>query len=453
MKKNNISAIRNARVLLNEGFSNTDIVIADGKIAAIGCGVADEATHTINATDAWVLPGAVDAHVHFNEPGRTDWEGFETGSKALAVGGTTSFIDMPLNASPPTINVEAFAQKKQAGEANSRLDFALWGGLIPGNTDVLPALADCGVVGFKAFMIDSGIEDFPGVDARCLHDGMRVAARLGLPVAVHAEDAAVVKAASEKARLHGAADARAFLDSRPREAEITAARVALDLAGETGCAVHIVHAGCPEVVHLVHEARALGVDATVEVCYHHALLDSTATDTHGVFAKCAPPLRDAACRDALAQLVLNNAVDGIGSDHSPAPPSLKTGRSFWDAWGGIMGCQHGLLLLAEWAIAQNGESGLATIWSAASSRPATRWGLADRKGKIAEGNDADIILIEKTDPAIIREQDLLYRHQTSPYVGMSLGLQVRHLCLRGKWCRPDGVSLPAGEARFLTRKV
>ncbi len=453
MKRETTIGIRNGRVLTDDGFIEADILILDETIVGVGPGVAANSADCVDAAGAWVLPGAVDAHVHFNEPGRTQWEGFASGSCALAAGGTTCFIDMPLNAAPPTIDRASFELKRMAGEANSCLDFALWGGLIPGNRKSLPELAECGVVGFKAFMISSGMDDFPGVDADVLREGMQVAGSLGLPVAVHAEDSATVRAAAEIARRDGASDAAAFLASRPREAEMVAAGIALDLAGETGCSVHIVHAGCPEVVHLVHAARALGVDATVEVCYHHALLDASATDLHGVMAKCAPPLRDASARRALGELILRGGVDSVGSDHSPAPPEMKLGRTFWDAWGGIMGCQHGLLLLADHALAMEGEPGLATVWAAASSRPAQRWGLSDRKGRIAPGCHADIVLIARCPSAPIQEQELLYRHKTSPYVGMALGLSVRALCLRGIWKNAFAEGLPAGGAKFLTRST
>lgn len=452
MTENSITAVRNGRVLSEHGFIDADILIEDGKIVEIGRGVADGIDHAIDAAGEWILPGGVDAHVHFNDPGRAEWEGFATGSRALAAGGGTCFIDMPLNASPPTIDRHSFEEKRRAGEANSCLDFALWGGIIPGNADSLAELADCGVVGFKAFMIDSGIDDFPGVDATTLRQGMQIAARLGLPVAVHAEDADTVRLAGERAWVQGD-DARAFLASRPREAEVVAAKVALDLAGETGCAVHIVHAGCPEVLRLVHAAKAQGVDATVEVCYHHALLDVSATDTHGAIAKCAPPLREPECRDTLAAMVFHGDVDSIGSDHSPAPESLKSGRTFREAWGGIMGCQHGLLLLADKALALQGEAGLKTIWNAASTNPSQRWGLADRKGSLRVGLDADLVRLARRGPELITQSELLYRHKTSPYVGLPLGLWVRGLCLGGNWVTNIAQDLPAGSAKFLTRNI
>jgi allantoinase len=447
-----VTAVCGGRMLSGHGFIEADVVIADGKIQSVGpragVGVAD----VVDATGQWVLPGAVDAHVHFNEPGRADWEGFETGSRALAAGGGTCFIDMPLNASPPTIDRASFEEKRRAGEANSCLDFALWGGIIPGNADALAELAECGVVGFKAFMIESGIDDFPGVDAETLRRGMHIAAKLGLPVAVHAEDAETVRRAGDLAWLQGS-DARAFLASRPREAEVVAATMALELAGESGCAVHIVHASCPEVLHLVHKAKSQGINATVEVCYHHALLDVTATDAHGAIAKCAPPLRESDCRDAVAAMVFRGEADSVGSDHSPAPESLKAGRTFREAWGGIMGCQHGLLLLAQKALERHGEAGLATVWSAASTSPARRWGLADRKGALQPGLDADLVILGHCPPVNISNDHLLYRHKTSPYVGMSLGLQVRGHSLRGNWAADGSQSLPPGSAKFLTRNV
>lgn len=445
------TVIRHGRVLASTGFVPADVRIVEGRITEIGDNLGPDGGREIDATGCWVLPGAVDGHVHFNEPGRTEWEGFRTGSAALAAGGTTAFADMPLNSLPPTINRAAFDLKRAAGERESRLDFALWGGLVPGNLDDMEPLADAGVVGFKAFMIDSGIEDFQFADRRTLRDGMRRAAALRLPVAVHAEDAEVIRKSLARASAQFAGP-DVWPASRPVTAELEAVRVALDLAGETGCALHIVHAGCPEVVDLVRAARRAGIHATVEVCHHYALLDHGATRVHGVLAKCAPPLRDAANRDTLADRVFSGTVDCIGSDHSPAPPELKAGREFMDAWGGIMGCQHGLLLLADRALREYGETGFATVWQLASIGAATVLGLDHRKGRLAPGFDADLVLLEASKSHVIETGDLRYRHQTSPYVGMELALRVRALGTRGRWTAAAGEDLPHGAAEFLKRK-
>ncbi len=420
--------IRNGRALSG---NQIDIAVHDGKIVEIGASLGGEAREEIDAAGQLVLPGVVDAHVHFNEPGREHWEGFATGSRALAAGGGTTFADMPLNAAPPTIDRASFELKRAAGEASSVLDFALWGGLVPENLDRLEELADCGVVGFKAFMIDSGIEDFPGVDARVLREGMKIAARLGLPVAVHAEDPAIVEKCTRAIRDAGGKGVREFLDSRPPESEVEAVRVALDLAGETGCSLHVVHLSCPGAIALISAAKAGGLDVTCEVCPHHLLLNESAMFEHGAFAKCAPPLRREASRALAWEALLAGRVDCVGSDHSPAPPDKKRGDDIFTAWGGIMGCQHGFLLLLDAVLAQCPDQ-LSAVWEHLSARPAERFGLGARKGRIAPGLDADLVFIERRGGREIMTGELLYRHQTSPYVGREIVSRVARSLLRGR---------------------
>ena len=235
------------------------LAVSDGIITATGADATGPAREEIDIGDALILPGWMDAHVHFNEPGRTDWEGIATGSRALAAGGGTTFFDMPLNSSPPVITRAAFEEKRRLGEAKSCLDFALWGGLTPDSLDHMTAIADAGAIGFKAFMCPSGLDEFPAAKPSTLRAGMEIAARLGLPVAVHAEDPDFTLSPADR-------DMRAWLDSRPIAAELSAIRIAIDLAGETGCDLHIVHVTCPEGIDLVTAAKKSGVRVTVETC-------------------------------------------------------------------------------------------------------------------------------------------------------------------------------------------
>ncbi len=421
--------IHGGTVVTEDSFSVADLRIVDGRIAEIRAGLGSGKPGDVDATGAWVLAGVVDGHVHFNEPGRADWEGFATGSRALAAGGGTTFVDMPLNASPPTIDRESFELKRALGEAKSSLDFALWGGLVPGNEDCLEELAACGVVGFKAFMVDSGIEDFPGVDSAVLRKGMKVAARLGLPVAVHAEDPAIVGERPKRRVRRAGSDARAFLDSRPVESEVEAVRVALAIAGETGCALHVVHVSCPEAAERILAALREGIDVTFEVCAHHLLLDETEMLDRGVVAKCAPPLRPAETVRAMKNLLLSGQVDVVGSDHSPAPPEMKTGDDAFAAWGGIMGCQHGFLLLLDWILATDLRA-LPQVWQSLTTEPARRLGVPKRG--LVVGADADVIVVDAGKPWTIQTDELLYRHPMSPYVGKSLSARLRASFLRGQ---------------------
>ena len=318
-----------------------EIGIADGAIAGF---TAASAREEIDATGLIVMPGVIDAHVHFNEPGRTEWEGWATGSRAAVAGGVTTVCDMPLNSHPPVVTADAFEAKRRAAEAQSICDFALWGGLCPGHVGDLDALAACGAIGFKAFMADSGIDDFPKVDLDTLREGMRRAAALGLPVAVHAEFDRRERRPAQSAARRGTSVAD-YLASRPVESECEAIRAALEIAEETGCALHVVHVSSGRGVALIAEARARGVDVTAETCPHYLVFTGDDMERLGAVAKCAPPFRDAAERAALIDHVRAGRVDTIGSDHSPSPWTMKTDANFFRVWGGIAGVQHLLPVL------------------------------------------------------------------------------------------------------------
>jgi allantoinase len=391
-----------------------DIAIADGKIAAFAAGPAAE---EIDARGLHVLPGVIDAHVHFNEPGRTDWEGWATGTRALAAGGATACVEMPLNAHPPTIDGAAFDAKVAAARAAAIVDFALWGGLVPGDMSRLDELAERGVAGFKAFMCDSGIADFPAADDDTLAAGMERAAALDLPVAVHAERPAVLRAP----RGTGWRD---FVASRPPEAEHRAIETALALAAQTGCALHVVHVSTAHGVQLVKEARERGVDATCETCPHYLTLTADDLETLGTRAKCAPPLRGADEREALWRAIGDVAF--VASDHSPCPPGMKEG-AFTAAWGGIAGCQSLLALLLD-----SGRLDLAAIAELTSAGPARRLRLP--KG-LHVGADADLVLV---DPSAIEAPALHDRHRLSPFAGRPLRGRIARTILRGTTVFRDG---------------
>ncbi len=409
------------------GQTEVSIGILEGQIAAIGSKVKGKAKKTLHLKDGLILPGFIDAHVHFNEPGRTDWEGFETGSTALAAGGATTFFDMPLNSSPPVLDRASFDEKRRIGEEKSRVDFALWGGLTPDSLDHLEAMAEAGAIGFKAFMCPSGLDEFGAADASVLKRGMRIAAKVGLPVAVHAEDPDVIakhQAANPCPSPGSMAD---WLDSRPISAELSAIRIAIELAAETGCKLHIVHVTCAEGIDLVTQAKRSGVDVTVETCPHYLLLDRAAAIAVGPRAKCAPPIREVARVEALWDRMETGAIDTLGSDHSPSPLDMKQGEDVFAMWGGIAGCQHGLPLLFDGKFGALDPFMLATL---ASANVAARFGLAGSKGCLAVGMDADFSIL-RPKPRLIEQADLLDRHKLSPYVGMNLRWQVESTWLRG----------------------
>ena len=415
--------------------SAQDIGISGGKIVALGENLAGSAKSEIDATTLEIFPGAIDAHVHFNEPGRADWEGFATGSRAAAAGGTTTVFDMPLNAHPPTIDGPAFDLKRAAAEKNSFVDFALWGGLVPGNLEQLETLRDRGVVGLKAFMCASGIDDFPAVDRAILRAGMKRAAELDLLVAVHAESAEWLGAQADGETV------RDFLASRPVEVETAAIRDALDLANETGCRLHVVHVSCGRSVALIVEARARGVDVSCETCPHYLFLTDEDMVRLGAVAKCAPPLRARSEQDELWEQLSHVAT--IGSDHSPSPWSMKTKQNFFQVWGGISGCQHLLPLLID-----AGKMTSAEIARLTSESVAIRFRLRD-KGGIALGKDADLTLVDRAVAEEIATESLHYRHRHSPYVGRTLSGCIVRTLLRGQTIFENGRVVSATSAKFL----
>jgi allantoinase len=429
--------VRGGTVVRRNDTGIADVAIAGGRIAAIGSDLAGTAAEEIDTRGLWVFPGAVDAHVHFNDPGRAEWEGFETGTAALAAGGTTTFCDMPLNASPPTLDGASFDLKRQAAEGRARVDFGLWGGLVPGNLERLGELAERGVVGLKAFMTNSGIADFPMVDEATFRDGIARAAELGLLVAVHAEDDATIARETERFRhREGYSSIANFLASRPIMAELRAIVRAIDAAGFARCRLHIVHVSSRQGVDLVAEARGYYIDVSCETCPHYLILTVDDVERLGAVAKCAPPLRDRENAEQLWSALAEGTLPMVASDHSPAPPEMKADADLFNVWGGISGCQHLLpLMLTEGC--EHGGLTPRQVANRTAAFPAARFRLAG-KGHIAVGYDADLALLERGVHDIIRAEDLRYRHRHSPYVGRELTWRVVRTLLRGQTIYHDG---------------
>jgi len=437
-------------VVTSEGLFSADVAVVDGRIVAIRSKLEHSAVEVVDASGLHLFPGFIDAHIHFNEPGREHWEGIASGSRSLAAGGGALFFDMPLNSAPPTLDREGFARKQACGKVKSVLDFALWGGLTPDNLDTMEELADAGAIAFKAFMSRSGTSDFAHSNARVLMRGMKIAAACGLPVGVHAEDDEMTQALAEERRSQGRIGWRDYLDSRPVEAELRAIRVALELAGETGCDLHIVHVSCPEGIDLIRESRDSGVRVTAETCPHYLLLTDDSIGQVGASAKCAPPLRDAARREEMWKRLRAGTIDTLGSDHSPAPPEMKVSEDFFAIWGGISGCQHAFLLaLAEWRL-RAGADGLARFSAVTSTNVAARFGIGRLKGQIAEGFDADITLVDLEGCERITAEKLLYRHPISPYIGFESRAVVKGTWVRGRAVYRDGKIVGEAQGRLIT---
>ncbi|WP_421663436.1 allantoinase AllB [Lysinibacillus telephonicus] len=390
-----------------------DVAVKDGVIVKIAPVIENNGAHVIELEGKIVLPGAIDAHVHFNEPGNVEWEGIATGSRMLAAGGATLYFDMPLNSNPPTIDIPSLQLKEELAAKKSIIDYRFWGGLVPENIDKLEQLAERGVIGFKAFISNSGFEPFQSVDNMELLTGMKEISRLGKILALHAESDEMTSFLSQKKLEQGKLTPKDYCESRPIAAEVEAVQRALSYAEITGCALHFVHISSPEAVNIINEAKNRGLNVSLETCAHYLLFNDEAFESHGVYAKCAPPLRAPNVQRKLVELVVEGKIDFITSDHSPCSPDLKdlSKRNFFEAWGGINGGQFTLLSVLE--VAKEYQLSLTTVAKLTAEAPAERFKITN-KGKIAVGFDADFAIVEEA-PFIVTKQNSYAKHKDSIY--------------------------------------
>lgn len=430
--------IRNGQIVTKDSVFQGDIAIKDGKIVEVSTTtLTGNATKEMDAAGLHIMPGLIDTHVHFNEPGRAEWEGLATGSRSLAAGGATSFFDMPLNSTPPVVNKESLENKSKLADQKSVVNPYYWGGLVPQNIPDLKELHENGVIGFKAFMSPSGIDDFDNADDETLYKGMSEIASFGSILAVHAESTVITAQLQEEKIKAGKTSARDFVESRPIISEIEAVRRIISYAEATGCKLHLVHASSRKVSDLINEAKKRGVDASVETCAHYLSLTVKDLEEKGGLAKCAPPLRDQEEVDDLWEALANNEIDMIASDHSPAPTEMKTVTdNFFEGWGGISGAQSTLnVLLTEGYHKRN--LPLEKIVQVTATNPAKRFGL-EGKGALEQGNDADIILVDLNESFELKAEDLFYRHQHSPYVGKTFKGNVKTTIVGGETIFENG---------------
>jgi len=435
---------RAPRVITVVGESSRAIGVRDGRIVAIEPIDAPLETtrEIVLADDEVLMPGLVDTHVHINEPGRTEWEGFETATRAAAAGGVTTVIDMPLNSVPPTTTVEGLQIKRKAAEGAVYVDTGFWGGAVPDNLDRLRLLHDAGVFGFKCFLLPSGVEEFPHLNTAELERALATMHDFGALMIVHAENSQAIDRAP---RAEGERYRR-FLASRPRGAENVAIAEVIEAARYTRARVHILHLSSSDALPMLASARREGVLITVETCPHYLSFSAESIPDGATQFKCCPPIRESANRELLWQGLKDGVIDCVVSDHSPSTPELKrldTG-DFGMAWGGITSLQLGLR--AVWSQARVHGSSLVDVCEWMSTHPAQLAGLS-RKGRIALGYDADLCRFAPDEAGVVSAAALEHRHPITPYDGMALTGVVRGTWLRGL---PIDLGAPP-RGRLLTR--
>ena len=418
--------------MLPDGVAPAAIHIEDGTIVRVERHAASKLgaispSEGRDVGDLVISPGLVDTHVHVNDPGRAEWEGFDTATRAAAAGGVTTIVDMPLNSIPATTSVTALEAKRTAARGRVHVDVAFWGGVVPGNAGELDALVDAGVRGFKCFLVPSGVDEFEHVGERDLRAAMPILARRGVPLLVHAEDPTWVTHPTH--RTYPTYDA--WLASRPPRAEVEAIRLVARLAGELGARVHIVHVASADAVEEVACAKAAGVAITAETCPHYLTFAAADIPPSATEFKCAPPIREAPHRDALWRALERGTLDLVATDHSPSPPSTKVAGDFGRSWGGIASLE--LSLAAMWSGVSPrfaAEAGLKACATYLSEAPARLANLAT-KGRIAPGHDADLVVWDPDEAWTVDVSRLQQRHKVTPYAGRRLRGRVSATYLRG----------------------
>lgn len=445
--KKRMFILRSRRIVTPDGLRDAAVVINDGRISdVINPDAIPSGADIEDVGELVVAPGLVDPHVHINEPGRTEWEGFATATQSAAAGGITAVVDMPLNNSPVTTTVEAFEKKLAAAKGKLHVDCGFHAGLVPDNASLMEPLFRSGVLGVKAFLIDSGIDEFPPTSEENLRTAMSAIAEAGLPLLVHAElQTLPFQAVPQYARSYAA-----YLNSRPRQWENNAIAMLIRLSEEFGCRVHIVHLSSSEAVSMLRKAKLRGVKITAETCPHYLFFSAEEIPEGATQFKCAPPIRERENNEKLWEALRDGIIDFIASDHSPCPPEMKLMETgdFMNAWGGIASLQFSMSIM--WTEMRRRGFSISDISRLMSARPAALVGLERRKGKIAPTYDADLVVWNPEESFTVEPSLIHHRHKMTPYEGRILYGKVKATYVRGIRVFDDGkFSTAAG--RILTR--
>ena len=433
-------AIKSRSVLLPESGQSLAslrpaiLVVVDGKIHQVTTEKESKFSgEIIDVGDLVVMPGICDTHVHMNEPGRTEWEGIKTATQAAAAGGITTLVDMPLNSIPPTTHVEALKLKRSSAGKTAYVDYGFWGGVIPGNLSDLEPLISHGVLGFKAFMIDSGVSEFPMASQEVIRESLKILAKHQVPLLVHAEFESPVKVNDPSVRSY-----RHYLESRPSCWEVEAIQQIIRLAQETGARVHIVHLSAAEAIKEIQEAKKKGLPVSAETCPHYLTLKAEEISEGETHFKCAPPIRNEKNQNLLWDGLKNGVIDFIVSDHSPCTPQLKNLESgnFDTAWGGIAGLQFSLPVIWTEMKSRGFSLGHLSLWM---SQLTTEFLMIEGKtGRIEEGCDADLVVWDPNETFTLKESQILHRHKVTPYLGKKLSGVVKMTFVRGQKVYDEG---------------
>lgn len=446
--------LKNAHIASEQAEFRGGVLIEDGKVVELVEGDAPRAARVVHDLKGkLLLPGLVDSHVHFNEPGRTHWEGYGAGSQAAAAGGVTTVLEMPLNATPPTINSQLLAEKRALANPQVVVDYASWGGLVDNNLADLEGMHRQGVIGFKAFMSNSGV-DFERIDDDILYAGLEFTAKTGAVIGLHAENEYITTCLGKKMQAAGRIDRAAWCESRPPSNEVEAIRRAVYWTGVTGGNLHIVHISIAEGIDAIYEAKGRGVKVTSETCPHYLVLDQSDFERIGPAAKCAPPIRTRPEVESLWERVLAGWVDTIASDHSPTTweEKAKGLENIWKGWGGITGIQTMLPAILTEGVIRRGLS-LSALVRMMSANPARIFGLHPQKGSLQPGADADLAAVDLNAPWTLRAEAMFSKNKHSPYVGCTFQAKVLETYVRGNLVYQDGKILAEpGSGRLVLRK-